>query len=100
MSGRVVVIGGGIGGLSAVIALRNAGIEALALERAAELARVELGAGITLWPNAVRMLDQLGVGEEVRELGWVFDSFEQRTQRGRRLAHWPLDRMGARLGTP
>jgi 2-polyprenyl-6-methoxyphenol hydroxylase-like FAD-dependent oxidoreductase len=97
---RLLLVGGGIGGLAAAIALRDAPLETVVLERAADLARVELGAGITLWPNAVRVLDQLGVGEEVRERGWVFDRMEQRTARGRLLSRWPLDHMAARLGAP
>jgi len=95
-----MVIGGGIGGLAAAIALRDAPVETVVLERASDLAKLELGAGITLWPNAVRVLDRLGVGQELRERGRVFDRMEQRTARGRLLSRWPLDRMATRLGAP
>ena len=47
-----IVVGGGIGGLSAAIALRRAGIQAEVWERAPEMR--EVGAGIGLWPNATR----------------------------------------------
>jgi 2-polyprenyl-6-methoxyphenol hydroxylase-like FAD-dependent oxidoreductase len=97
---RVVVVGAGIGGLASSIALREASVETVVLERASDLARIELGAGITLWPNAVRVLDRLGVGQEVRERGRVFDRMEQRTARGRLLSRWSLDRVAARLGAP
>ena len=99
-SSRLMVVGGGIGGLAAAIALREAPVETVVFERASDLARLELGAGITLWPNAVRVLERLGVAQEVRELGWVLDCMEQRTARGRRLARWPLQPMAARLGVP
>lgn len=64
-----IVVGGGIGGLASAIALRSAGWEVRVLERSAELR--EVGAGITLWPNAMRALDLLGVGDRVREQGAI-----------------------------
>lgn len=98
---RITVAGGGIGGLAAAIALRGIGAETAVFEQASDLKRVEVGAGITLWPNAVRMLDRLGVGEEVRARGSVFSgSLEQRTSRGRLLAEWQLREMGEKLGAP
>jgi 2-polyprenyl-6-methoxyphenol hydroxylase-like FAD-dependent oxidoreductase len=98
MPEQALVVGGGVGGLSAAIALRQAGIETVAFERAAELSRVEVGAGMTLWPNAMIVLDRLGVGDEVRSRGWEIDLFEQRTWRGRLLVSWPLQGMAQRLG--
>lgn len=58
------VLGGGIGGLTAAIALRRAGIEAVVFEQAARFGRV--GADINLTPNAVRALDGLGLGDAIR----------------------------------
>jgi 2-polyprenyl-6-methoxyphenol hydroxylase-like FAD-dependent oxidoreductase len=51
----VVVAGAGIGGLAAAAALRGVGWDVLVVERAPELA--EVGAGVGLWPNAVRALE-------------------------------------------
>jgi 2-polyprenyl-6-methoxyphenol hydroxylase-like FAD-dependent oxidoreductase len=62
-----IVVGAGIGGLCAGIALRRAGIETHVFERAPELA--EVGAGISLWANALRALDSLGLGDAVRGIG-------------------------------
>jgi 2-polyprenyl-6-methoxyphenol hydroxylase-like FAD-dependent oxidoreductase len=76
-------------------------VEAVVFEKADDLKKVEVGAGITLWPNAVKMLDRLGVGEEVRQRGSVFSGcLEQRTAKGRLLAEWQLDEMGRELGAP
>ncbi len=97
---RVVVVGAGIGGLATSIALRGSDAEVVVLERAAELAKVELGAGVTLWSNAMLILDRLGVGAEIRARGAVLGCFEQRTARGRLLSRWPLDEMARRLGAP
>ena len=54
-----LVVGAGIGGLSAARALWSAGWQVEVLEQARQLDPV--GAGITLWPNAVRALDSLGI---------------------------------------
>jgi salicylate hydroxylase len=63
---RVAIIGAGLGGLGAACAMRQRGIEALVYERAPQLG--EVGAGIQLGPNAVRVLRALGVFETLRPL--------------------------------
>ena len=60
------ICGGGIGGLCAAIALRQYGHSAYVFEKAKKFDRV--GADINLTPNAVFALDQLGVGEYLREV--------------------------------
>jgi 2-polyprenyl-6-methoxyphenol hydroxylase-like FAD-dependent oxidoreductase len=64
---RALVIGGGIGGLAAGLALRRVGIDALVLEQARRLEAV--GAGIGLAANAMQALDRIGVGDAVRACG-------------------------------
>jgi 2-polyprenyl-6-methoxyphenol hydroxylase-like FAD-dependent oxidoreductase len=65
-SGRrtAIVVGGGIGGLAAAIALHRCDWHVEVLERAP--AFDELGAGLSLWPNGIRALDALGLGDQVR----------------------------------
>ncbi len=58
---RVAIVGAGIGGLSAAIALRQHGFDVRLYERAAELK--EVGAGLTITPNGSRVLHHLGLGE-------------------------------------
>ncbi len=55
---RVLVIGGGIGGAAAALALRRAGHSVALFERAREPG--EVGAGIVLWGNAIAALRELG----------------------------------------
>ena len=63
---RVVIIGAGLGGLAAAGALRQRGIEAMVYERAPALG--EVGAGIQLGPNAVKVLRALGLEAALRHL--------------------------------
>jgi salicylate hydroxylase len=63
---RVAVIGGGIGGLTAAIALSRAGARTCVYEAAAELR--EIGAGVALHPNAMRVLRAIGVEDGVRKV--------------------------------
>jgi len=58
---RIAIIGGGIGGLTAGIALQGAGYTPIIFERADQFG--EVGAGISLSPNAVKGLEMLGFGE-------------------------------------
>ena len=60
----VLVAGGGIGGLSAALALARQGFRVKVLEQAPQIG--EIGAGIQLGPNAFAAFDALGVGERAR----------------------------------
>jgi salicylate hydroxylase len=62
---KFIVVGGGIGGLAAAVALSQQGIHVTVLEQATELG--EIGAGVQLGPNAFAALDALGVGEKARK---------------------------------
>jgi 2-polyprenyl-6-methoxyphenol hydroxylase-like FAD-dependent oxidoreductase len=57
---RVLIVGGGIGGVVAAIALQRAGIEAVAFERAAQMRKIQIGGGIHSWNNAMRALKTVG----------------------------------------
>jgi len=61
---RAIMVGGGIAGLASAVALARRGWQVEVLERAPGF--TEVGAGLSLWPNALRALDGLGVGELVR----------------------------------
>ncbi|TKI05112.1 FAD-dependent monooxygenase [Martelella alba] len=66
---RVGVIGGGIGGVALSASLRQRGIEAHLFERASAFR--EVGAGVQMSPNAVKVLLALGLAEPLRRRGFV-----------------------------
>src|SRR6185312_8240671 len=95
---RTIIIGAGIGGLAAAIALRRIGVEALILERA-DIIR-EVGAGIALWSNAVNALRQLGVESRVMDCASVIKSNEARTLAGRPISTIDLTEIARLAGAP
>jgi len=86
---KVLIIGAGIGGLTAALALRQAGFPVEVFERAAELK--EVGAGIGLSANATRVLGRLGLLQPLVDRGMVIKSAVSYTARGRRLSNMPVN---------
>jgi salicylate hydroxylase len=87
---RIAVIGGGIGGLTAAVALYQAGFEVDVYEQAPEL--TEVGGGINMAPNATRVLRRLGLAEGLdREGVRPRSTHQRRWQDGRTLQRAPLN---------
>jgi len=87
---KIAVIGAGIGGLTAAVALRQAGFEVTVYEQAPEL--TEVGGGINLAPNAARVLYRLGLGEALdREAVRPVGTHQRRWEDGRTLQRAPLN---------
>jgi 2-polyprenyl-6-methoxyphenol hydroxylase-like FAD-dependent oxidoreductase len=95
---RAIIIGAGIGGLAAAIGLRRAGLDVAVYERAAALA--EVGAGITLWPNAIKALRQLGLDDAIRAIGVLEGQGGIRTPRGMLLASGAAADLEREFGAP
>ena len=93
---KAMIIGGGIGGLTAAIALRNRGIEAHVYERSPELK--EVGAGISVWPNAVKALRGLGLGEGLRSISPEAADFALRRWDGSFISRTPARELERRFG--
>jgi 2-polyprenyl-6-methoxyphenol hydroxylase-like FAD-dependent oxidoreductase len=86
---RVIVVGGGIAGLSAAIGLRRRGHDVVVLEQAPRIDPV--GAGITLFANAMTALDRLGVAQAVAARGAAATQSAILTWEGRELTRIPAD---------
>jgi salicylate hydroxylase len=87
---HIAVIGGGIGGLSAAVGLRQAGFAVDVYEQAPEL--TQIGGGINMGPNAVRVLRRLGLGPGLdREGVQPGTTHQRRWQDGRTLQFSPLN---------
>jgi 2-polyprenyl-6-methoxyphenol hydroxylase-like FAD-dependent oxidoreductase len=71
---NIAIVGGGITGLTTALALRQLGFEANVYEKAETLN--EVGAGIWLQPNALQVLDWLGLGKQIRQAGTILDSVQ------------------------
>ena len=88
---KAMIVGAGIGGLTAAIALRRAGVETTVFERAGELR--EVGAELLLAANAVRALDELGLSEKVRRQGTSASAARILSWRGETLTDVPADEL-------
>lgn len=95
----VIVVGGGIGGLSAAYALARQGLRVRVLEQASAFG--EVGAGIQLAPNCTRILDDYGLLEEARSLGVLPEAMVMRDAvSGEELTRLDLRDMEGRYGYP
>jgi salicylate hydroxylase len=95
---RVAIIGGGIGGLTAAKALLKAGIEVAVYEATAELK--EIGAGVALHPNAMKVLRAIGVEDDVRKVAGRSEWQVMRNWKtGRLIARTSPQQQAASFGT-
>jgi 2-polyprenyl-6-methoxyphenol hydroxylase-like FAD-dependent oxidoreductase len=93
---RILIIGGGIGGLTAAVALRRRGFEPAVYEAAPELRPV--GKGIWVPTNAMQVLHRLGLAEAVRKAGWPLERIQVRDTAGRVLVDLDLRKVEAKYG--
>lgn len=98
MADPILIAGGGIGGLTAGIALRRAGFEVRVFERAPEIGAV--GAGLTIQSNAILALRQIGLDRDVIASGQVLAAASVRTPDGRVISQADLADVGRAVGAP
>jgi 2-polyprenyl-6-methoxyphenol hydroxylase-like FAD-dependent oxidoreductase len=97
---RAVIVGAGIGGLTTAIALRQAGVECVVLERREEPSRLLTGGGFMLWHNVFLALRQIKLAEQIADAGVEIRLHEFHSDRGRMLARWPVGTMAEQYGVP
>ena len=93
-----IIIGGGIGGLAVAIALQRIGVRPLVFEQAPQIQ--EVGAGISLWSNAIKALRQLDVGDQVAAQGTVIGTVKSITLSGQFLNEADFSQLSLRAGAP
>ena len=84
---RIIIIGAGIGGLTAALSLHKCGFSPVLYEAAPAMA--PLGVGINVLPHAARELIELGLSEELRAAGVEIDELVYRNKWGRQVWHEP-----------
>jgi salicylate hydroxylase len=99
-TGRAIVVGGGIGGVTAALCLARTGWSVTVLEQAPAFG--EVGAGLQIGPNASRVLHDLGLEEPLRAVACLPERVVLRHwRRGRELWQMPLGETAVeRYGTP
>jgi salicylate hydroxylase len=96
---RIAIIGGGIGGLSAALALHRRGMDVTVYEQSPSLG--EIGAGVGLGPNAVKALRALGLESDVIAIGNSAEWQIMRSWRdGRIISRQPVAATTAKFGAP
>jgi FAD-dependent urate hydroxylase len=95
---RVIIIGGGIGGLCTAIGLHRVGVDVVVYEQAQVLSQV--GAGLTVWANAIKALRKLGLADAVIGAGAKIERGQIRTAGGRTLSRSEPGELQQLLGEP
>ncbi len=93
---KVIIIGAGMGGLATAIAMTQAGYAVEVYDRVGQLRPA--GAGISLWSNGVKVLNHLGMGQEIAALGGAMKRITYLTQTGATLTDFSLDPLVRQVG--
>lgn len=97
---RAIIIGAGIGGLTAALALRAVGVGATVYERGSSLEAMQAGGGIHLWSNALHVFRHLGLDDTIRASGAELELAEFCSWRGPVLSGWKIGDISRRVGLP
>src|SRR5690348_5384597 len=97
MAQQILVIGAGIAGLATAVALQRRSHKVTVIEERTDSSS---GAGISIWPNALAALDEIGLGEAVRAAGGRVTAGALRWRDGSWLRHPARERLVRALGEP
>ncbi len=93
---KAIVIGAGIGGLTTGIAFQRAGYAVEIFDRTSQLRPA--GAGISLWSNGIKVLNWLGLGQEIAGIGGEMNRMEYRSHQNEPLSQIDLQPLFERVG--
>ena len=94
---RVVIVGGGVGGLTSALALKNAGVDVEVHEKYDHLAG--RATGFTLWSYAIKILLGLGL-DDPKRIGQPIEFTEIHNQKGKLIEEMPVGEVSRKLGAP
>ena len=92
------ILGGGIGGLSVAIALKQQGFDVDVYERHSQ--PTEIGAGIVCWPNACFVLEQLGVLAKVANVSGSLNAMDRFTSDGESIGSLNINTLNELMAYP
>jgi FAD-dependent urate hydroxylase len=95
---KVIIVGAGMGGLTAAIALQQAGYQVEIYDRVSELRPA--GAGISLWSNGVKVMNRLGLGKEIARIGGPMKRMTYISKAGDILTDFSLAPLVEAVGQP
>lgn len=98
---RAIIVGGGIGGVTAGYALNSLGIRADVYEQASDLHKIYVGSGIHLWNNAMRALKEIGLADAVEHSAGreaVVERMQIKSHKGKVLGDVPMGDIGRKIG--
>lgn len=95
---RVLIAGGGIGGIATALALQQQGIDSVVFERAPALR--DGGAGLHIWTNGMLALAHLGVADQVAKIAPAQSECHFATSTGRPIGMYPVGQFVERYGQP
>jgi FAD-dependent urate hydroxylase len=93
---KIAIVGAGIGGLTAGIALRRMGYAVEIYDKASQLRPA--GAGISLWSNGVKVMNWLGLGDAMASIGGHMERMEYRSHDDKLLSHVDLNPLIEKVG--
>ncbi len=93
---KAIVIGSGMGGLTAGIALHQAGFAVEIYDRVSELRPA--GAAISLWSNGVKVLNRLGLGKAIASIGGQMERMAYYSHTGELLTDFSLSPLIEQVG--